>query len=85
MLAGVHAAPGAQAVDELGLKGLLAHVECSERPDGQGGLDIAFSATRVPVPGSGRGTSTATRLTAATQQRIAKAVLKGVPTVASRT
>jgi len=45
------------ATDDLGVKGLPAHVECLERSDGKGGVDVVFTATRVPDPGSGNGTT----------------------------
>lgn len=48
----------AQDGDHLGLSGLPGRIECSERPDGDGGLDVIFSATRVPDPKSDNGTTT---------------------------
>jgi hypothetical protein len=43
---------------ELGAHGLPARLQCDERPDRNGNVDIVFSATRIPDPKSDNGSTT---------------------------
>jgi hypothetical protein len=47
--------------DLLGMNGLPARIECVQTSDGRAGIDVHFSASRSPVPGSNNGSFTTSK------------------------